>query len=52
MTTNGTNCHSPVPQPYSNKAIVVLGAQWGDEGKGMLYGHELGRFLFYYEIKT
>jgi len=37
MTTNGIS-HSPVParQLYENKVTVVLGAQWGDEGKGKI----------------
>lgn len=35
-----TMTHAPtsatVPAPTRNKAVVVLGAQWGDEGKGKL----------------
>ena len=31
MTTNGI-----VSKPNQNKVIVVLGAQWGDEGKGKI----------------
>lgn len=45
VTVNGENCHHPSAtnheemhqrclNPYRSKVTVVLGAQWGDEGKG------------------